>query len=261
MTWQVWLTALTLGAVGMGTLRADEKTVRQELGAALKRYETLFQQSFSIPVKSPEINALISQQVAIATRQAMGIPLQVNLSHFTYTYTPVVGQIKVHLADLAPAQAEFMEKQANQLIQGSALGQVLELVAFDALKEGILGLNTQKATCVLRRELPASADFALPGGNRQLLPGLLLKESLFRFDRAAKAVTMLQFSFTNGTSMLARVKYVEVRLPSGASVPVPALAEITQDAMTTPQQGVTVPPKVTVQYGKCAFGGAAATGG
>lgn len=262
----VWLTVLAVGAAAAGSARADEKTVRQELDASLKRYEALFQQSFALPVKSQEVNALISQQVAAATKQALGIPLQVNISHFTYTHTPAVGQAKahgeitVHLADLPPAQAEAMEKQANQLIQGSAVGQVLETIAFDALKQGILYLNAAKATCVLQKEAPAAADFSLTGANQQLLPGLLLKETWFRFDRAAKAVTGIQFRFTNGTSILARVKYAETRLPTGATVPVPSLAEITQDALTTPQQGVTVPPKVTVQYGKCTFAGATAAG-
>lgn len=260
MKWHVWLTALALGAAGVGALRADEATVREELDASLRRYGTLLQQSFSLPVKSQEVSTLISQQVAAATQQAMGIPLQVNISHFTYTYTPTGGQIKAHLAGLAPAQAEFMEKQANQLIQGSAVGQMLETIAFDALKEGILYLNAQKATAVLQKESPATADFSLSGSNQQLLPGLLLKETWFRLDRGAKTVTAIQFRFTNGKSMLARVKYVEVRLPSGATVPVPALAEITQDALTT-QGGVTVPPKVTVQYGKCTFVGATAVGG
>ena len=133
--------------------------------------------------------------------------------------------------------------------------QMLETIAFDALKEGILYLNAQKASCVLQKESPTTADFSLNGANQQLLPGLLLKETWFRFDRATKAVTGIQFSFTNGKTMLARVKYVEARLPSGATVPVPSLAEITQDAIATPQQGVNVPKKVTVQYGKCVFAG------
>lgn len=261
MTWHVRLTVLALGVAGMGALRADEQTVRQELDAALKRYGTLLQQSFSLPVKCPEISALISQQVAATTQQALGIPLQVTVSHFTYTYTPKASQIKVHLADLPPAQAELMEKQANQFIQGSAVGQVLEAVAFDALKEGILYLGDQKATCALRKELPASADFSLGGSNQQVLPGLQLKEAWFRLDRAAKAITMIQFNFTNGTSLQARLKYVDTRLPSGVTVPVPAQAEITQDAVTTPQQGVKIPTKLAVQYGKCVFAAAPATGG
>ena len=255
MKWHVWLTVLALGTTGVGGLRADEATVRQELAASLLRYETLLQQSFTLPVKSQEVNTLISQQVAAATQQALGIPLQVNISHFTYTYTPKGSQIKAHLAGMAPAQAEFMEKQANQLIQGSAVGRMLETIAFDALKEGILYLNAQQATCVLQKETAAIADFSLGGSNQQLLPGLSLKETWFRFDRAAKALTGIQFRFTNGTTMLARVKYAEVRLPNGATVPVPALAEITQDALTTPQGGVTIPPKVTVQYGTCTFAG------
>jgi hypothetical protein len=265
MRWHLWLVVLALGAADVGGVRADEKTVRQELDASLKRYETLFQQSFSLPVKSQEVSALISQQVLAATK-AMGFPLQVNISYFTYTYTPASGQAKargqigVHLADMAPAQAEAMERQANQLIQGSAVGQALEMIAFDALKEGILYLSAQKTACVLQKETPAAADFTLDGASQQFMPGLSLKETWFRYDRAAKAVTGIQFRFTNGKSILARVKVADVRLPSGATVPVPSLAEITQDALTTPQEGVTVPPKVTVQYGKCTFAGAAPAG-
>ena len=136
MRWHVWLAVLTLGVASVGSVRADEKTVRQELDASLKRYQTLFQQSFSLPVQSPEVSTLISQQVAAATQQALGFALQVNISHFTYTHTPASGQnkargqIKAHLADLPPAQAELMEKQADQLIQNSAVGQVLETIAF-----------------------------------------------------------------------------------------------------------------------------------
>lgn len=253
MKWQGWLTLLALGALCVGGLRADEKTVRQELDASLKRYGTLFQQSFSLPLASQEVSTLISQQVAAA---AMGLPVQVNISSFTYTHTPTASRIKVHLADLPPNQAEFMEKQANQVIRDSGVGQVLETIAFDALKEGVLCLNAQKAACVLRKDVPASADFSLSGSNQEVLPGLLLKEAWFRLDRAAKAVTMIQFNFANGTSMQARMKYVEVRAPGGVSVPIPALAEITQDAITTPQQGVAIPRKVTVKYGKCTFAGA-----
>lgn len=261
MRWTCWLTTLTFGLTCLCPAHADEKAARQELEAALKRYEALFLQSFSLPVQSREVNSLISQQVAAATQQALGIPLQVTISHFTYTYTPKASQIKVHLADLPAAQADAMEKQANQFIQGSAVGQVLETIAFGALKEGILYLDAQKATCALRKETPAAADFSLTGGNQQLLPGLTLKETWFRLDRTTKTVSGIQFNFTNGTSMLARVQYVEVRLPSGATVPMPSLAEVTQDAVSAPQQGVTVPKKVTVQYGKCAFAGAGSAGG
>jgi hypothetical protein len=256
MKWHLRQTVLALSVAAVGGLRADEKAVRQELDTTLQRYDTLLQQSFALPFKSPEISALLSQQVAAATQQTLGIPLQVSISHFTYTYTPKGSQIKAHLADLPAAQADLMEKQANQLIQGSAVGQMLETIAFDALKEGVLYLNAQKATCALRKELPATADFSVSGSNQQLLPGLQLKETWFRFDRTAKAVTMLQFNFTNGTSMQARLKYVDMPVAGGASVPVPAQAEITQDAITTPQQGVTVPKKLTVQYGKCVFAAA-----
>jgi hypothetical protein len=260
MSWRTWLIVLALGATGIPALRADEKTVRQELDVALQRYDALLQQSFALPVKSPEVNALISQQVAAATQQAVGFALPVSISYFTYLYTPTGSQIKVHLADVAPAQAEFVEKQANQMIQGTGVGQALETIAFDALKEGILYLKAQRAACALQKESPALADFSLNGGNQEFMPGLQLKETWFRFDRAAKAVTAIQFRFTNGKSMLARVKYTDVKLPGGAIVPVPAQAEVTQDALVV-QDGVTIPPKVTVQYGKCTFRGAADSGG
>ena len=244
---------LAVGLGGLAGVKADEATARQELDACLTRCNALLRQSFTLPVKSPEINALISQQVSQKTQQAFGNPLQITVSHFTYTHAATGGTIYTHLSNLPAAQAEMMEKQANQLIQGSAVGQMLEVVAFDALKEGILYLNAQKAQCVLRKETPEAVDFSLSGGNQELMPGLQLKESWFRLDRKAKAVTGIQFRFANGKSMMARVMYAEVRLPGGGSAPVPKTAEITQDALTTPQDGVTVPAKVTVQYGACTF--------
>lgn len=253
---------LALSLVGAGSGQADEATVRKELDTCLRRYDALFRQTFALPVTSPEINRLLSQQVAQATQQAIGFPLQVTISHFTYAYTPTAAQITAHLADLPAAQADAMEKQANQLIQGSAVGQVLELVAFDALKEGITYLAARKAQCVLRQETPAAADFSLDGANQQLIPGLQLKETWFRFDRTAKAVTGIQFRFTSGTSLMARIRYADAALPVGGTAPVPVAAEVTQNALTTPQNGVPVPQKVTVQYGKCTFKmAAAATGG
>jgi hypothetical protein len=242
-----------LGAAGFCACQADEATVRKELDLSLKRYEALFQQSFDLPVKSPEVSTLISQQVAAATQKALGFPLQVKISHFTYSYSPTAARIVAHLAEVPPAQAEAMEKQANQMMQGAGIDKVLEVIAFDALKEGVLYLTTQKAQAVLQKETEALADFSLAGTNQQLMPGLQLKETWFRFDRAAKAISGIQFRFSNGTSMMARIKYAEAALPGGSTVPMPSAAELTQDAITTPQGGVTVPPKLTVQYGKCTF--------
>lgn len=253
--------ALALGLAGACLGRADEATVRKELDGCLRRYDALFRQSFSLAVRSPEVNTLISQQVAQATQQAIGFPLQVTISHFTYSYTPAASQVTAHLANLPAAQADAIENQANQMIQGSVVGQMLEVVAFDALKEGITYLSTRKAQCALRKETPATADFSLDGGNQQLLPGLQLKQAWFRFDRAAKAITAIQFQFGNGTTMTARVKYADTAMPAGGTAPVPALAEITQNALAAPQNGVAIPQKVTVQYGKCTFGAAASAGG
>lgn len=252
--------AILLGVLGCGACRADEAAVRSELDACMKRYETLFQQSFDLAVRSPEVNTLISQQVASATQQAIGFPLQVKIDYFTYRYTPTAATVLTHLADVPPAQAQAMEAQANQMIQGSAIGQALEVIAFDALKEGVLCLKEKRAQATLQKETPATADFSLPGANQELMTGLQLKETWFRFDRAAKAITGIQFRFTNGKSMMARVKYGDVALPAGGTVPIPALAELTQDALTAPQGGVAIPPKLSVQYGKCAFkpGGAVA---
>jgi hypothetical protein len=244
---------VALASLALGAIRADEAAVRHELDACLKRYDTLFKQSFELPVQSQEVSALISQQVATATQKAIGFPLQVKISYFTYVHSPTAARVLVHLADVQPAQKEAMEKQANQMVQGSPIEQALEVIAFDALKEGVLYLNERKAQAVLQKETPATADFSLAGANQELLPGLQLKETWFRFDRAAKAVTGIQFRFANGKSMMARVKYADAALPSGGTVPVPSQAELTQDALTSPQGGVTVPPKLMVQYGKCAF--------
>lgn len=248
-----WRALAFAAMAAVGTALADEAAVRKELDACLKRYEALFQASFDLPVRSPEVSALISQQVAQATQKAFGFPLQLKISHFTYGYTPAAARVTVHLADVPPAQAEAMEKQANQMVQGTPLGQALEAIAFSALKEGIGYLGAHKAQAVLRKETPAVADFSLPGGNQQLMSGLQLKETWFRFDREARAVTGIQFAFTNGTSMMVRVKYAETALPGGGTVPIPAQAELTQNVFTAPTEGVAVPPKMTVQYGKCAF--------
>gem|GEM_PF-3399343 len=251
--WMKRLLAVLLGMVGWCACQADEATVRAELDACLKRYDALFQQSFDLAVRSPEVNALISQQVAAATEQAIGFPLQVKIDYFTYRYTPTAATIVTHLADVPPAQAQAMEAQANQMIRGSAIGQALEVIAFDALKEGVLYLKEKKAQAVLAKEAPGAADFSLAGANQELMTGLQLKETWFRFDRAAKAITGIQFRFTNGKAMMARVKYGDAALPGGGTVPVPVQAELTQDALSAPQGGVTIPPKLNVQYGKCAF--------
>jgi len=248
---------LTTAAVSMlvaaaWPCHADEATARRELAASLSRQEALFRQSFSLPVTSPEVNALLSAEIARNT-QAIGMPMQLTISHFTYDHAPAQSRIALHLANLAPAQAEFMERQANQMIQGSGIDDALKLVALDAFKEGLAFLSARQGASQLRNETPAVADFSVDGGQQELMPGLTLSEVWFRFERQVKAITAIQFRFSNGRKLMARMRYTEAALPGGGTVPVPAAAEITQDAMTAPQDGVTIPPKVTLRYGTCTF--------
>jgi len=231
-------------------LLADEAAVRLDLDAALGRYERLFAQSFELPFKSTEISAFITRMVAEATQKSVGFPLQVNVSHFTYTRQGKTRAIAAHLADLPPQQKAQMEQQANQLLAGTDAARILQGIAFDALQEGISYLQTERKDCQVKQETAETADVMVLGAKQQIMPGLELRESWFRLDRKAKTITGINFVFTNGANMLVRLRYRDLALPGGTPVPVPAEMLIKQNALET-VDGQKLPSKITVQYCTC----------
>ncbi|MBN2452429.1 MAG: hypothetical protein JXR77_18735 [Lentisphaeria bacterium] len=243
---------LILGGV-RPLLRGDEATVRKELDSVLDAYGVLFQQSFALPVKCPEVNVLLSQQLAAVTRKAFGVPLQLTISHFTYTAMPQGNSVQVHLADVSPQQKQAMEQQANALVKGPPIGPFLEAISFAALREGVQALARRRSACELKKETAETADFRLGGNNQEVMPGLQLQETWFRFDRKAGALTGLAFRFANGSTMNVRLDSSHAVTPKGVSVPVPTQAQITQDALETGPGGMSIPAKLTVTYGKPTF--------
>lgn len=245
---------LSIGLGSGGICIADETEARQDLDTIVARYETLFQQKFRVNVKSPEVNAVLKNQIAQMTQKMFGIPLQLDIDYFTFFYNQGKSMVRVSLANVPEQQKKQMEEQANQMLKTSPLGAFIEALAYDSLKQGVAYLKGNQQQCALKKETPELADFMFNANGQQLMQGLTLSEAWFRLDRKNKTIDGIHFTSGNGGSMLIRMTQESMTIPgSGTVVPVLSKTTIKQSVLQNGPNGVSLPADITVAYGDYVF--------
>jgi hypothetical protein len=238
--------ALALLAFAAPRSRAEDDP-KAQLEHTLERYELFFLQSFTVNVKSPEINALITQIAAAAKK--MSIPLRINVDHFIFDYRNGKTTITVSLANVPPQAKSKMEAEANKLIRTTSLGKFLTTITYESIKKGIDFLSENKELVTVKKNTADYVDFFIKGRDQTFGSNLKLKGLMFRMDRKMYVISAFRFTFDGNRSLLVRLAYKNSKLPeSGLYVPALSKTFISQSGILNPGKGMKILQRATIYY-------------
>lgn len=214
---------------------------------AVATLEALFSRKFQARLRSPELQALLEQQVA-AQSARMGMPLAVQISHFMLRRQGDESLCTLVLTQETPMR-EMLEPQANQMLEGLGLSRLLAGASFDALAEGarVLKAGREQGKLSVSQETAEALDLSIGFSGQTLLPGFKLSQGLFRISKAQGLLTAVQLQDEAGKMLKAMVTYQEVK-----ALACPATMELRHN-LGPAVGGVALPPAMKITFDQYRF--------